>query len=122
MRGSLSRSGALAAIVVGTAIHASMGMPWFGALLVFFATSTLLGRLGRDRKRALARDYQKGDRRDASQVFCNGGVAALCAVSVLLTPSPWTGGAFLGALATANGDTWATELGALSRAQPVSAA
>jgi uncharacterized protein (TIGR00297 family) len=119
-RKSLTRSGALAATAVGTAIFFGGGPWWFLALFTFFVTSTLLGRVGRARKAALAQDYQKGDRRDAMQVFANGGVAALCALMVMLAPSPWLGGAVLGALATATGDTWATELGVLSRRPPVS--
>ncbi len=117
-RGSLDNSGALAALAIGSAIYFGGGPAWFMALLVFFSTSSLLGKLGRARKADLERDYQKGHARDAMQALSNGGMAALCALFVLLMPSPWTGGAFLGALATANGDTWATELGVLSRSDP----
>jgi uncharacterized protein (TIGR00297 family) len=117
-RGSLDNSGALAAVAIGSAIYFGGGPAWFAALLVFFITSSLLGKLGRARKADVERDYQKGQARDAMQALCNAGVAALCALFVLLMPSPWTGGAFLGALASANGDTWATELGVLSRGDP----
>jgi uncharacterized protein (TIGR00297 family) len=119
-RGSLSGSGAFAALGVGTCIYFGGGGTWYTALMVFFVTSTLLGRVGKARKAQVNLDYQKGDRRDFMQVVCNGGVAAMCALSVLLAPSFWTGGAFLGALATANADTWATELGVLSKGDPVS--
>jgi uncharacterized protein (TIGR00297 family) len=117
-RGSLSRSGAAAAVVIGTVIYAGGGGSWFLALIAFFATSTLLGKVGTQKKARIKLDFEKGDTRDAWQAFSNGGVAALCAVGMLLwSHAAWTG-AFVGALATANGDTWATELGTLSRAEP----
>jgi uncharacterized protein (TIGR00297 family) len=117
-RGSLSASGSIAACALGTAIYAGGGAAWFGALLAFFATSTLLGRVGRSHKAALKQEYEKGDTRDALQVFCNGGIAGLCALGMLLVPHPAWAAGFVGALATANGDTWATELGVLSRGEP----
>jgi uncharacterized protein (TIGR00297 family) len=81
-------------------------------------TSTLLAKVGRARKARIKLEFEKGDTRDALQAFANGGVAALSALGALLAPHPaWTG-AFIGELATANGDTWATELGTLSRQEP----
>lgn len=117
-RGSLSRSGAAAALGIGTAIYLGGGARWFLALLAFFVSSTLLGKVGKQRKARIKLEFEKGDTRDAWQAFSNGGVAALCALGALLAPHAAWGGAFLGALATANGDTWATELGTLSRAEP----
>jgi uncharacterized protein (TIGR00297 family) len=119
-RGSLSRSGALGAVAIGTSIFAGGGAAWFLALFAFFVTSTALGKLGKTRKAALKREFEKGDRRDAYQAFSNGGVAALCALGMLAFPHPAWLGAFVGALATATGDTWATEIGTLSRREPLS--
>lgn len=117
-RGSLSRSGAWAALAIGTSIYTGGGGVWFLALFAFFVTSTLLGKLGRARKARIKLEFEKGDTRDALQACANGGVAALCALGNLLVPHPGWTGAFIGALATANGDTWATELGTLSRREP----
>lgn len=122
-RGSLSGSGAVASVVVGASIYSGGGLRWFAALFVFFVTSTLLGRVGRRRKEALRREYSKGDTRDAWQVLANGGVAALCGLAVALSGAPGSAegclaGGFVGALATATGDTWATEIGPLSRHAP----
>jgi uncharacterized protein (TIGR00297 family) len=119
-RGSLSRSGALAAVAIGTSIFLGGGARWFLALFAFFATSTALGKVGKARKAALKQEFEKGDRRDAYQAFSNGGVAALTALGMLASPHVAWLGAFVGALATANGDTWATELGTLSRREPIS--
>jgi len=122
-RGSLSDSGVIGAIIVGAAIYSGGGLRWFAALLLFFATSTLLGRVGRGRKEALCREYSKGDTRDLWQVLANGGVAALCGLLVAFSGDPGCAagclaGGFVGALATASGDTWATEIGPLSSRAP----
>lgn len=115
---ALSASGAVAAAVVGFCHFGLAGGRGAVALLVFFVTSSALSRVGKRRKDALA--FEKGGERDAGQVLANGGVATLCAA--LLPASggdPWLLAALLGALATANADTWATELGALARRPPV---
>ena len=117
-RGALSSSGAWAAAAVGAAIFVGGGAVWFAALGAFFVSSTLLGRVGAEHKARTKREFEKGDTRDAWQVLANGGVAAAAALGMTLWPDPRWLYAFAGALATANGDTWATELGILSRGEP----
>lgn len=117
-RDSLSPSGAAAALVVGTATYLGGGGRWFAALMVFFVSSTLLGRVGKVAKEATKREFSKGDTRDAFQVLANGGPAALSALVYAFAPSPLWAGAFVGGLCTAAADTWATELGVLSRGKP----
>ncbi len=117
-RRALSSSGALAAAAVGTVIYAGGGGVWFAALGAFFVTSTLLGRVGAAAKERTKREFDKGDTRDAWQVLANGGVAAVAALAMLVAPDARWLYAFVGALATANGDTWATELGILARGEP----
>ncbi len=88
------------------------------ALLTFFISSSLLSRVGRERKQPLMAFFAKGSARDASQVLANGGLASVFSVLYGLTGEGlWLAGA-LGALAAANADTWATELGVLARRPP----
>jgi uncharacterized protein (TIGR00297 family) len=113
--GFLTRSGAVAAFFLGTAIL------WFGGweavfpLLTFFVSSSLLSK-ARARSFPLA-ETAKSSRRDAAQVLANGGVAGL-----LVTAQALSGfalyPAFLGAVAAANADTWSTELGILFGRNP----
>ena len=117
-RGSLSASGARAAVAIGALIFVGGGPFWFLTLVAFFVGSTLLGKVGRARKASIKRAFEKGDVRDALQALSNGGVAAACAIGMLVAPHPLWAAGFVGALATANADTWATELGVLSRAEP----
>jgi uncharacterized protein (TIGR00297 family) len=116
--GSLSTSGAAAAVVVGT-ICAAAGVSWAILVIAFFMSSTALGRIRADvRTRRIGSVVAKGGRRDASQVLANGGVFAVAALGQLLHPSPgWLalGG---GALAAAAADTWGTEIGSLSAHSP----
>ena len=93
----LTGRGAAAALAVGVATIYGFG--WRGAvvLFAFFVSASLLST--------------KHTRRNARQVVANGGVAALAA---LAGSWPW----FAGALAAANADTWATEIGSHSRVQP----
>ena len=114
--GALTRSGALAAFVVGTIVFATLGYGGAAVLFAFFIPSTLLSRLGRARKSAL-RDVGKHGARDAWQVLANGGVAAAAALLALRFGLPLAA-AFAGAFAAAAADTWGTEIGTLSRAAP----
>lgn len=117
-RKTLSTSGAFAAVAAATATTAA-GWTWGATLVAFFLSSTLLSQAGRARGRALTEDViAKGGNRDAWQVFANGGPFAAAAVASVFLPSPvWTVlGA--GALAASNADTWATEIGMLSRRLP----
>lgn len=116
---SLSKSGALAACLLGTVIFGLGGVPWAILLLAFFISSSLLSRFSKKRKAAFNEKFSKGSQRDFSQVAANGGIAGLCVLVSLLFPHsnlPWF--AFAATLAAVNADTWATELGVLGRGQP----
>ncbi len=116
--GWLTLGGAGAAALVGGIMFGSGGWPWAGLLLAFFVPSTLLSRWAKGQKARLRQRFAKGERRDAAQVWANGGVAALCALGQAWHPSPGWWAAAAGALATATADTWATEIGVLSPAAP----
>ncbi len=117
-RGSLSRSGAAGAVAVGTLIVGLGGWAWGTLLVVFFVSSSALSHYKERRKAALAEKFSKGSQRDLAQVLANGGAGALIAVANALWPHPAWWAAFVGAMATVNADTWATELGVLSKHPP----
>jgi uncharacterized protein (TIGR00297 family) len=113
---SLTDGGAVAAFLVGTATFGALGLPGACVLLAFFVSSVGLSRVGKARKAALV-DAGKHGPRDGTQVFANGGVAALCAVLALGGDQRFAA-AFAGAFAAAAADTWATEIGTLIGGQP----
>jgi uncharacterized protein (TIGR00297 family) len=116
---SLSRSGAIAAIVVGGVIFGVGGWQWSVLLLTFFISSTALTRAFKKRKTGLNEKFSKGGRRDAGQVFGNGALATLFAGLHFFFPTEgWVWLAFAASLAAVNADTWATELGVLNPHPP----
>lgn len=119
-QGALSGSGALGAVIVGTLIFGFGGLMWGLTLIAFFVLSTLLSHYREGAKAQLAIEkFDKGNRRDLGQALANGGAGALiAAVAYLLIPQPLMLAAFIGAMATVNADTWATEIGVLSQRPP----
>lgn len=116
--GSLSRSGAIAAMLVGTLTFGVGGPLPAVLLLLFFVSSSALSRVGGAQKQRVATAFAKGGRRDHGQVLANGGLAALLSIGYGMTgDSVWLAG-LAGALAAVNADTWATELGVLARQSP----
>lgn len=116
---ALSVSGMLAAALLGTVIFGLGGLPWAIVLIGFFVSSSALSKLFRKQKRQLEEKFSKGSQRDAGQVAANGGIAGVFVLLHVFFPTalwPWWG--FAGALAAANADTWATELGVLSPTAP----
>jgi uncharacterized protein (TIGR00297 family) len=119
-RGSLDAGGAAVGTVVGTLIFAFGGPLFWIVLMAFFLSSTAFGRVRRTQKELLAALHQKGDRRDLFQVLANGGMGMLTAVLFGLTNDPAWAAGFAVSFASSNSDTWGSELGVLSRGNPVS--
>jgi uncharacterized protein (TIGR00297 family) len=117
-RGSLSGMGALGAIVVGTLTFGLGGWQWGVLLGLFFVSSSLLSHFKEEEKRTAAEKFDKGHQRDMGQVLANGGLGAALAVLSFVVPSPVWGYLFMGVMATVTADTWATELGTLSKQPP----
>lgn len=116
---SLNRSGAFAATLVGGVIFGMGGWQWAVLLLTFFITSSALTRAFKKRKHGLDEKFSKGGQRDAGQVFGNGGLATLFAgLHFFISDASWVWVAFAACLAAVNADTWATELGVLSKPPP----
>lgn len=115
---SLTLSGCLAAIMMGTIYYGAGNLFWFGTLLLFFITSTLLSRFRKERKQEMEKSYAKTGNRDAGQVMANGGMGMLLCLANWWVPHPAWMYAFIGVMATVTSDTWATEVGSLSRKPP----
>lgn len=115
---ALDGTGVAGAVLIGTALFGFGGIPGGSILLLFFLSSSLLSRFQAVRKESLAEKFAKGHQRDLAQALGNGAVAAVAAVLYALTGagSAWAG--VVGALAAANADTWATELGVFSSRPP----
>ncbi|QBD79746.1 DUF92 domain-containing protein [Ktedonosporobacter rubrisoli] len=124
-RRSLSRSGLLGAMIAGTTTVGFGGWKWGLSLIFFFVSSSLFSHFrARDKEQLAADKFSKGSRRDIVQVAANGGVATLLALAYGATPETEQRrrealeASYVGSLAAATADTWATELGVLSTHAP----
>jgi len=117
-RGALSCSGVAGALVTGTVMFGLGGWEWGTLLVAFFVSSSVLSFYHAREKEALAEKFAKGHQRDLGQALANAGVATLLAILHQFRLHPLWFIACAGAMAAVNADTWATELGVLSRHLP----
>ena len=117
-RHSVSRSGSVAGLLVGSAILYAGGFFIWGMLMLFFVSASVISRVGRTVKAQLASMHEKGGERDAIQVLANGGAGLVGSILFAATGEPAFAVAAAGGFAAANADTWAGELGVLSRVPP----
>jgi uncharacterized protein (TIGR00297 family) len=116
---SLTTSGALAAFLVGLAVYAGFGAKGLFLLGFFFATSSFWSNYKSAAKRNLEEKLAKGATRDWRQVFANGGQAAVFSILYFFYQDSFLLLGFLVSLASANSDTWASEIGSLSKRDPI---
>ena len=116
---AVSSSGFVAGITVGTVIFLSSLVAYF-MLMAFFITSSVMSKIGKSKKRAAMSVAEKGHRRDYLQVLANSIVGVITALLFALTGNSLFLIATAICFATANADTWASEVGNLSSKNPVS--
>eukprot|EP00798_Chlamydomonas_sp_ICE-L_P023051 gene23051-30243_t len=122
--------GALAAFVVGF-IHMDHSLAAGSTMIFFYLSSSKLTKLQSERKAMLEDDFKIGGQRNAVQVLANslGACVALVALSYLSHSThtdsgtfqalpAFCVGAFIGHYSCCCADTWASEIGILSRSKP----
>lgn len=119
-KASLNKSGCIAATVLGTGLYYFGGL-WFSIIMVaFFVSSSILTKLKNYNKEGLDKLNEKSGNRDYMQVFANGGVGLIFAIIYYFSESPVVLLAYAVSFAEANADTWASEIGVLSKSKPIS--
>lgn len=114
----LTASGAFAAFVVGCLTVLGLGLKGLLILALFFASSSFWSKIKSANKKKAEEMLVKGSRRDWQQVIANGGLAALSSALYYVTDDTlWLLG-FCICNAAANSDTWASEIGSMSKSKP----
>ncbi|WP_245308175.1 DUF92 domain-containing protein [Halalkalibacter urbisdiaboli] len=113
----LTKSGLIMASFVGASTLFGFGIQGLFLLAVFFISSTMWSSFQKEKKGNGI--VEKGQQRDGGQVLANGGIAACMAILYGLFPSPYLIFGFVTSLAAANADTWASEIGTLSKQRPL---
>ena len=116
----LTISGGIAAFIVGILTASGLGIKGLILLGVFFATSSFWSKYKRIYKSKVEERHAKGAQRDWQQVAANGGLAGLVSFLYLLEPDSLWIYAFSILIASSNSDTWASEIGTLSKRPPIS--
>lgn len=116
----LTLSGSITAAVVGIMTTIAFGLEGLILLGTFFGTSSFWSKFQRSQKKLAEERHAKGSQRDFSQVLANGGIASISSLLYILTNDPLWIFTFCVALASANSDTWASEVGTLSKKNPFS--
>ncbi|XP_015902465.1 protein PGR [Ziziphus jujuba] len=128
---SLDLSGAISGFIVMT-IHIAVGYRYGAMLLAFFFSSSKLTKVGEEKKRRVDADFKEGGQRNWIQVLSNSAIATILVV-IIWKEAEWQDkcldskdsvlvtsliGGVIGHYCCCNGDTWSSELGILSDAQP----
>ena len=117
----LTTSGAIVAFFVGFGTTYFLGFGALTTLLLFFLFAGVLSKFAKLRTKDDVQSIQKkGSRRDGMQVFANGGMALAAAVLYALSPSLVALVMFGSSVAEAASDTFAGEIGILSKSKPIS--
>ena len=111
-------SGVLSGILMGLLIVSFTDFRWFVLILSFFVIGGIFTKYKYDYKRAIGIAQGGGGARGYRNVFGNGLVALVCAIAFGITGNALLVVAYIGAVATATGDTLASEIGQTHRKLP----
>ena len=109
---TVSMSGFIGGVLVGTIIYACGGASAWVLLLATFIVASVASRLGLARKQRLGIAEERGGRRGAGNALANCGVAVMAAIAAATTPyAPAALAALVAALTAGGSDTVASEIG-----------
>jgi uncharacterized protein (TIGR00297 family) len=116
--GWLTIPAAIGAFILGSLVFGFCGIKWSVPLLVFFFSSVLMTRYGRDAKRKFKDITDIEPKRRLHQVVANGGVAGIMILLSVFSPNDQWYIIYGAVIASMTSDTWSTEIGMLSPGTP----
>lgn len=114
LAGSIDVPGALSAILIGTVITSTLGLPGFALMAAFFVIGSAVTRLGFAVKAARGIAQERGGARGWRNAWANGGVPAVLALMAGVVPPHLSAlyvVAYAASVATAAADTCSSEIG-----------
>ncbi|MEN3037608.1 MAG: DUF92 domain-containing protein [Candidatus Kryptonium sp.] len=114
----LSLNGSAATFLLAVIIFGVGGWKWTVPILTFFILSSLISKIGKERRKKFDLIFEKTSTRDIYQVFANGGIAGIIAIVYHFYPNEIFYYAYLASISAATFDTWATEIGTLFSSKP----
>jgi uncharacterized protein (TIGR00297 family) len=118
-KGSISFSGLLALLVISSLFIWLQEIAMLFVVFYMFASSSILSKYKKSQKTDIEKVVAKTGGRDYIQALANLGTAAALTVVYHFFPQEILLAAILGTVATANADSWASEIGGLSKQKPV---
>ena len=117
---SVGPSGLHTATLVGSALYFFGGWLSYGALILFFLAGSFVSRMGKQKKTQAYILHQRGGPRGAVQVLANAGPGLILAAGYHFSGQELFLLAVLAGFSAAAADTFSSEIGMLSKTQPVS--
>ena len=114
---SISRSGFIALIVICSFFILSDGIAWLAIIFYMFASSSIISKI-LPQQQGIVQTIAKPGGRDYVQALANLGVSICLYAVYLLKPYDFLMIGFLASIIGANADSWASEIGRLSKKTP----
>jgi uncharacterized protein (TIGR00297 family) len=115
----LTFSGSLAAFFLAVIIYGFGTWQWTIPIVTFFILSSLLSKYRKNKNESVETYFEKTGERDHFQVLANGGLACLLVTINYFNPSELIYIIYLSCIAAVCADTWATEIGTISKTKTI---
>jgi uncharacterized protein (TIGR00297 family) len=107
----LSASGSVATFFLACILYGIGDWKWTVPILTVFVLSSILSKIGKNRKHKYELNFEKTGTRDWGQVLANGGIAGTLVIAQAVFSDFNFYPLYLGAVAAVTADTWGTEIG-----------
>ena len=115
LKKQLTLTATIVAFLVGLSLYLNGGFMCLICLYVFFISASIASNINKEYKKKVSKIYQKSGKRDLYQVLANSFLAVMLASAYYNTNNKIFYIAVFIAFASYNADTWASEIGIMSK-------